>query len=547
MSHVAVSELEYGPPGGETLFFDVSFSVSPGAHVGIIGDNGGGKSSLLKILAGQLAADGGEFAVGSPVLYMPQDVGFTEKDQTVREMLLDVASPDLRAAGLRVLDAERRLAAGDGEAGMAIASAIGDWGDLGGYELEQQWEASVQRIVHASVAEVGERLATQLSGGERKQLVLDLLFSSGAEILLLDEPDNYLDIPAKGWLEDHLTRSRKTILLVSHDRILLRQAVTTIVTIEGTGAWVHGSSYATYEDARRRRQDRLGDDLKRWEEEERRLFRHYKIMKQRAAVNFKNASKANAAESRWKRFVAAGPPPPPAPEQKVTMRLAGADSARRVVRLAQVEIPGLIAPFSDEVHFGERLGLVGPNGSGKTHLLTLLSGGPVNHRGTVTLGNRTSVGLFTQVSARPDFTGREVLAIVRTRLGEEQKAMAALARYGLQRTARQQFDTLSGGQKARLEILCLELEGHNLLLLDEPTDNLDIDSAEALEAALDTFEGTVIAVSHDRAFLTRLTRFLMVLHDGSVYDLPDPDLALEALQNPTHLPTLRLAKRITDG
>jgi ATPase subunit of ABC transporter with duplicated ATPase domains len=546
MSHVAVSELEYAPPGGETLFFDVSFSVSPGGHVAIVGDNGGGKSSLLKILAGELAADAGEHALGGRALHMAQDVGFTRPDQTVREMLLDVAPADLRAAGRRVLAAERQLAAGDADAGMDLATAIGDWGDLGGYPLEQRWDTSTQRIVRSSFAEVGERRATQLSGGERKQLVLDLLFSSDADILLLDEPDNYLDIPAKGWLEDLLNASRKTVVLVSHDRVLLRRAVTSIVTLEGTGAWVHGESYTTYDEARRRRQERLGDALGRWEDEERRLFRHYKIMKQRAALNFKNASKANAAESRWQRFVAAGPPPPPAPEQKITMRLTGSDSARRVVRLDRVEIPGLIAPFSDEVHFGERLGLVGPNGSGKTHLLTLLAGGPVDHGGALTLGNRTSAGLFTQVSSRPDLAGRQVLDIVQAQVSEEQKAMAALARYGLQRTARQAFDTLSGGQKARLEILCLELEGHNLLLLDEPTDNLDIDSSEALERALGTFEGTVVAVSHDRAFLAHLQRFLLVLHDGRVYELPDVDTALDALRRPDQIATIRYAKPLTD-
>jgi ATPase subunit of ABC transporter with duplicated ATPase domains len=124
--------------------------------------------------------------------------------------------------------------------------------------------------------------------------------------------------------------------------------------------------------------------------------------------------------------------------------------------------------------------------------------------------------------------------------------MAALARYGLQRTARQAFDTLSGGQKARLEILCLELEGHNLLLLDEPTDNLDIDSSEALERALGTFEGTVVAVSHDRAFLAHLQRFLLVLHDGRVYELPDVDTALDALRRPDQIATIRYAKPLSD-
>jgi ATPase subunit of ABC transporter with duplicated ATPase domains len=125
--------------------------------------------------------------------------------------------------------------------------------------------------------------------------------------------------------------------------------------------------------------------------------------------------------------------------------------------------------------------------------------------------------------------------------------MQALARYGLVEAARRPYETLSGGQKARLEILCLELEGHNLLLLDEPTDNLDIDSSEALEAALDSFVGTVVAVSHDRAFLRRLDRFLMLAHDGAVYALPDTESALEALAAPEAIARARLAKPLSAG
>ena len=123
--------------------------------------------------------------------------------------------------------------------------------------------------------------------------------------------------------------------------------------------------------------------------------------------------------------------------------------------------------------------------------------------------------------------------------------MGALARFGLAEAARRRFETLSGGQRARLEVLCLELEGHNLLLLDEPTDNLDIDSSLALESALEGFEGTVVAVSHDRAFLRRLDRFLMLLHDGTVLALPDYHTALEALVRPGSAPQVRLAKTLT--
>ena len=131
------------------------------------------------------------------------------------------------------------------------------------------------------------------------------------------------------------------------------------------------------------------------------------------------------------------------------------------------------------------------------------------------------------------------------RVKGEEAAMRALARYRLQDAVRRSYDSLSGGQKARLEILCLELEGHNLLLLDEPTDNLDIDSSEALEGALDGFVGTVVAVSHDRAFLRRLDRFLLLAHDGAVFALPDPDTALAALAAPEDVAAVRLAKRLT--
>ena len=182
-------------------------------------------------------------------------------------------------------------------------------------------------------------------------------------------------------------------------------------------------------------------------------------MKQRAAQNFKNATKANAAETRWEKFVAAGPPPPPVPDQNIIVRLRGADSARRVAKLDDVSIGDLFLPFSDEVHFGERVGLIGPNGTGKSHLLGVLAGTTTPDVGTITFGPRTSIGVFTQINDRPDFRGRQCFEIVRDRVFDDEKSMKSLARYGLAFHARQEFQTLSGGQKARMEILCLELEG----------------------------------------------------------------------------------------
>jgi ATPase subunit of ABC transporter with duplicated ATPase domains len=547
MSHVVVSNLAYAQPGGELLFCEVSFKVSAGQHVGLVGANGVGKSTLLRILAGRLSGEEGDVDIG-PFAYMSQEVGVgADGGRTVRELLLELAPARLRAAGLQMLAAERQLAAGADAAGagMRLGEAIGDWSELGCYELEGQWDAACRQIVRSSFDEVGARPTEALSGGERKRLVLEVLFAGDAQVLLIDEPDNFLDVPAKLELERRIAASRKTVLLISHDRDLLSAAATGILTLEGNGCWMHGGSYRTYPEAREQRQQLLGDRLELWRREERRLFRFYKIMKQRAAVNSDNAKRANAAETRWRRFVDAGPPPAPVTDQQIKVRIPGGDSARVVVNLNGVGIDGLVQPFDEEVHFGERVGLIGSNGSGKTHLIRLLAGEPVPHEGELRIGNRVSPGLFTQLNSRADLAGVGVLDAVQERLGALEPSMRALARYGLQDAARRSTDTLSGGQKARLEILCLELEGHNLLLLDEPTDNLDIDSSEALEGALDGFVGTVVAVSHDRAFLRKLDRFFLLAHDGSVFALPDADSALEALSAPEDVRSVRLAKPLT--
>lgn len=541
VSGIVVSELEYGPPGGDQLFFDVGFRVAPGEHAAIVGANGVGKSTILRILSGQIEADAGEFSIAGSMLYMTQDVGMSQPTDTLREMLIEVAPPALRRAGRELVRAEHAMNTGDDD-GMAYATALAHWGDLGGYELESQWQASAQRSVKSQVDDVFTRLVSELSGGERKRLVLDLLLNSGADVLLLDEPDNYLDIPTRQWLEEQLRNCSSTILMVSHDRTLLERCATKIVAVEGSGCWVHGGSFGTFPEAREKRQELLGDDLKRWQEEERRLFHHMKIMKQRAAQNFKNATKANAAETRWEKFVAAGPPPPPVADQQIYVRLRGADAARRVAQLNSVSMNKLFLPFSDEIYHGERVALIGPNGTGKTHLLKVLSQELTPTTGTVRFGPRTSVGVFTQINNRPDFLGRECIDIVHDRISDVERAMKTLARYGLRNQARQKFETLSGGQKARLEILRLEIEGHNVLLLDEPTDNLDIESSEALEKALDGFEGTVVAVSHDRTFLAQFDRFIMITDAGEVYALPDFEVALRGLQRPTELRGVKLAK-----
>ena len=545
MGHVISNNLSYAHPGGDLLFTDVSFRISPGQKAALVGANGVGKSTLFRVLTGELPADEGETSVGGLVARMPQDVGSAGDERTVRELLLSLAPAALRAAGERMLAAERTLAGGDDEAGMALGAAIGDWSELGGYELEGQWDAACRRIVRAPFGELADRQAVTLSGGERKRLVLDLLFASDADVLLLDEPDNFLDVPAKRVLEQQIAATKKTVLVISHDREVLAGTGASVLTLEGNGAWVHPGSYTTYAEAREKRQQKLGDAVRRWKEEEQRLRELTRLFKERAKYSPVWAKKADAMETRWKRFAEPGPPPAPVSDQVIKVRMRGGDSARLALVLKEVGIDGLVWPFSDEIHYGERVGLIGPNGGGKTHLMRAFAGEDGLHEGEIRIGARVSAGFFTQLNARSDFAGRAVLDVVTERVPAVERAMGALARYGLADAARRKHDVLSGGQKARLEILCLELEGHNLLLLDEPTDNLDVDSAEALEAALEGFEGTVVAVSHDRAFLSQLDRYLMVLHDGSVLSLPDYETALAALLEPESAADVRLAKTLT--
>ena len=283
--------------------------------------------------------------------------------------------------------------------------------------------------------------------------------------------------------------------------------------------------------------------MKRWHDEERRLFGLMKTFKERARYSSDWAKKADAAETRWRRFREGGPPPSPVADAPIVVRMRGGDSARRVLDLRSLGIAELVSPFSDEIHFGERVGVLGPNGSGKSELMRVLAGERDPDCGELVVGPRVSTGFFTQLQLRGDLAGRVVIEVVLDRVrGGVQGAMGALARYGLADAARRSCDVLSGGEKARLEVLVLELEGHNLLLLDEPTDNLDIESSDALEKALERFEGTVVAVSHDRAFLQTMDRFLMVLHDGAVLSLLSYESALQALTDPTNASEVRLAK-----
>ncbi|WP_336319343.1 ABC-F family ATP-binding cassette domain-containing protein [Streptomyces lavendofoliae] len=529
MGHVEVGHLEYYLPDGRVLLGDVSFRVGEGAVVALVGANGAGKTTLLRLIAGDLQPHGGSVTVSGGLGVMPQFVGSVRDERSVRDLLVSVAPARIREAAAAVDAAEHLILTVDDEAAqMAYAQALSDWAEARGYEAETVWDMCAMAALGVPYEKARFREVRTLSGGEQKRLVLEALLRGPEEVLLLDEPDNYLDVPGKRWLEERLAETRKTVLFVSHDRELLARAAGKIVAVEpgpaGSDVWVHGGGFATFHEARRERFARFEELQRRWEEKHAQLRQLVHTLKNKAAYNDGLASRYQAAQTRLRKFEEAGPPPEPPREQDIRMRLKGGRTGVRAVTCERLELVGLMKPFDLEVFYGERVAVLGSNGSGKSHFLRLLAGDPsVAFAGAWKLGARVVPGHFAQTHAHPELLGRTLVDILWTEHAKDRGgAMSALRRYELERQGDQVFDRLSGGQQARFQILLLELAGTTALLLDEPTDNLDLESAEALQVGLEAYEGTVLAVTHDRWFARSFDRYLVFGADGVVRETPEP-------------------------
>jgi ATPase subunit of ABC transporter with duplicated ATPase domains len=528
MGHLQVAHVDYYLPDGRMLLSDASFRVGQGDVLALVGPNGAGKSTLLKIISGELKPEAGTVTTSGGLGVMPQFVGSVRDDRTVRDLLVSVARPAIRAAAGALDEAELAIMERDDEAAqLAYAQALSDWADAGGYAAETVWDMCTMSALGVPYDKAQWRGVATLSGGEQKRLVLEALLRGPDEVLLLDEPDNYLDVPGKRWLEGQLRETAKTVLFVSHDRELLAQAASKVVSVEpapgGSDVWVHGGGFGSYHEARAQRFERFEELRRRWDEKHAQLKKLVLDMRQYAANSDAMASRYAAAQTRLRKFEEAGPPPEPPRKQDIRMRLRGGRTGVRAVTCAGLELTGLMRPFDLEVFYGERVAVLGSNGSGKSHFLRLLAGQPVAHSGSWKLGARVVPGFFAQTHAHPDLEGQPLTGILwGTHAKDRGAAMSVLRRYELDRQGDQLFGKLSGGQQARFQILLLELEGATALLLDEPTDNLDLESAEALQEGLEGYEGTVLAVTHDRWFARTFDRFLIFGADGVVREAPEP-------------------------
>ncbi|MFD7284956.1 ABC-F family ATP-binding cassette domain-containing protein [Streptomyces sp. NPDC059863] len=528
MGHVDAAHLEYYLPDGRVLLGDASFRVAEGSVVALVGANGAGKTTLLRLIAGELQPHGGSVTVSGGLGVMSQFVGSVRDERTVRDLLVSVAQPRVREAAAAVDAAEHGIMTVDDEAAqMRYAQALSDWAEARGYEAETVWDMCTTAALGVPYEKAQWRELRTLSGGEQKRLVLEALLRGPDQVLLLDEPDNYLDVPGKRWLEERLKETRKTVLFISHDRELLARAAEKIVSVEpgpaGSDVWVHGGGFGTYHQARKERFARFEELKRRWDEEHARLKALVHRLRQQAAISPDMASRYRAMQTRFKKFEDAGPPPEPPREQEITMRLRGGRTGVRAVTCEDLELTGLMKPFSLEIYYGERVAVLGSNGSGKSHFLRLLAGEDVRHSGTWKLGARVVPGHFAQTHAHPELLGRTLVDILWTEHAKDRGgAMSVLRRYELERQGDQPFEKLSGGQQARFQILLLELRGTTALLLDEPTDNLDLESAEALQDGLEVYDGTVLAVTHDRWFARSFDRYLVFGSDGVVRETTEP-------------------------
>ena len=512
---------------------DLSWDIHDDRIVGFVGPNGCGKSSILKAIIGDVMPGGGTIAHrgGLTIGYLPQALTFAE-EQSVFDAVRHGAEPLLEVEGA-LAQIERRLTDPavyeDEEALAAVLHAqeelLERYDRLGGPGLDSR----IRSILHALGFREPDfdRPVELLSGGQRKLVGLAARAVGRPDILLLDEPDNHLDLAGKQYLERFLRAYDGGVVLVSHDRYLLDLVVDEIVELEGGVLTRFPGNYSEYaidkEHQRARQEQRYADqqkEIRRLEQSARRLMTWGAVYD-----NEKFIKRGRAILKRLERMERVERPHE---ERRMHLRLPGWRGSTKVLEIAGLTKSFASSPSGEEgrevlrgvdllVRHGERVGLVGPNGSGKSVLFRTILGEERPTGGTVTIGPSVRTGYYAQEHETLEPT-RSPIDHLRYAAGvSEESAMRTLLRFAFTYDqARRPATDLSGGERSRLQLALIVLSGANFLLLDEPTNNLDIRSAEILEEALEGFEGAVLVISHDRYFLDRVVDRIADLDGGTL-------------------------------
>jgi len=515
--------------GGNRIFHDLSFEVREGDRVALIGENGTGKSTLFRIMARQLNPNAGvvtykrNLALG----YLRQD-SEVNPEQTLRQAVSS-AGADLLTLEARMRALEARMATADATALTAVLDEYAS--------CQERFDASDGYGHAARVATVlaGLGVAEErwdlpvgpMSGGERKMVGLARLLIEAPEVLLLDEPDNHLDLAGKAWLEGYIAAYRGAVAVISHDRYFLDRAVNRIFELEDGTIYPYVGGYTAYRAAK---QERLIRQAQLYDQRQRELKVLKRSAEQLTEWAKQNPKFAGRAQNRRRMLASeqadlAAIPTPVLNRERIRVDLEAQRGGALVLELRGVAKSygdrAVLRPFDLVVGHGERVGLVGVNGSGKTTLLRLVLGHEAPTAGTLRLGSTIKIGYYAQEHETLDLLSIPMDIVRGIKPMTEERALSFL--HGLlfsREDAATPVGRLSGGERSRLQIATLILGGANLLLLDEPTNNLDIASKEVLEEALLGFEGTIVAISHDRYFLDRLAGRILETDDGAVRDYP---------------------------
>ena len=512
--------------GAKRIFENLNWEIQTGQKIGLIGANGAGKSSLFKMIEGEYAPElGGAITRARQVSsgYLSQS---PELDPSLTA--LDAAL----AGNPRVAQVHAELECVENSLGLpevygddrclqqaleAQHKLVEEYHALGG----DSYPARVRDLLTGLGLAPGEldKPLSVLSGGQKKLVGLARLLLVRPDVLLLDEPDNHLDLPGKMFLEKLIREYEGTVVLISHDRYLLDAAVTHIAELEDGKLTLFSGNYTEFvldKEERLARQEELYQIQKRGLARMEMALKRYKVWVQ---FSDKFASRIHAMEARLARVDRIDKPM--LDRKRMDMRLSGWRGSNKVLELAGVSksfgARRIFADLNETIWHGERVGLIGANGAGKSVLLRMILGGEQPDAGEIKIGPSISIGHYAQEHETLDFD-QTVLDAVRY-AGEmsESRATAFLLHYLFTyKQVSQKIGELSGGERSRLQLALVVLSGANFLLLDEPTNNLDIASAEVLEQALEDFEGTVLVISHDRYFLDRTVERLLVIEDAQL-------------------------------
>jgi ATP-binding cassette, subfamily F, member 3 len=518
--------------GGRTIFRGLSWSIQDGERIGLIGPSGGGKSTLVRILAGLDKPDEGTatFRKAARVEYLPQEFAGTAGRTALEEVVSGHAALGALNAELHAIEAKmaEEETLGNADAFDRVMGEherlVGTYEALGGPMLQNRAEGLLRSL--GLPGEAWARPMEQLSGGQRKIVGIARCLLAEPDLLLLDEPDNHLDLAHKAMLETVIREHAGAVVVVSHDRYLLDETVNVIIEVEpareGARLKRWEGNYSVYVAQRELALLRQQQDYAAQQKEIARLEEAIVRFKVWASVvvderHIKQARNKQRQIDRMEKV-----------ERPVLERRRMALSFRAAARggAKAVELRDVSKAFGEHVVIlgaeaaimnGERVGIVGPNGSGKSVLLKLITGEHAPDEGEVWIGPSMRQGHYAQEHETLDFRKTPIEAIREVKPMYEGEAVAALTRFLLPYdTLNQPMAKLSGGEKSRVQLARLMLTGANLLLLDEPTNNLDIPAAEVLEEALEAFSGTVIVVSHDRYLLDRLVDRVIEVKEGEV-------------------------------